>query len=159
MSIIAQAKVKVSWPQAQQVPVGGSFNVYETSDYNTPLNPSAIEAWPDGVGKIGYGRGLYGRGPYGRGQGGIGYGRGPYGRGLYGRCAYLLHFVTAPLTDGSHTLAVVGVDVAGNKITPATATATVAVAGIPGQPGTPTAEIDGSDIVISWTASEHDQSS
>jgi hypothetical protein len=162
MGIVAQARARLRWPQQQQVPLDGAYEVYRDArdgnvDYADPVNPAPIPAWPDEEGKIGDGLGRDGQGADGFGDGGSGDGLGADCLGPDGFGANWQEYVTPELADGTWELAVVPVDAAGNETTPATLEESVALAGIPEPPTNiqPT-DYDGpSDtLTISWTLSE-----
>ncbi len=165
MRIVAQdGRIYLRWPRCQEVPPDGRFNIYgddQTGDviYETPLNYKPIPAWPDDSGKAGYGVGGYGEGPYGIGVAGVGYGMCPYGMGGYGIGAQVLEHTTKPLADGTYKVAVVGLDGAGNNITPADVEVEVVVAGTP-RPATDLAALaydKGTDVLtLTWTRSPDD---
>lgn len=139
MSIVADSKAVLTFSQQQQVLLGGKFNVYRDNrdgnvDYVTALPTCPIEAWPDGEGKIGDGLGPDGQGADGFGHGGVGDGLGADCLGMDGFGASLINFITPLLDDGTWEVAVVGIDAAGNKVTPATIEQQVALAGTPDPP-------------------------
>ncbi len=165
MSIVADAQVEVRWPQQQAVPLGGWYDIFGDAksgavDYGTPLNPGRIPAWPDDNAKIGAGLGRAGMGVAGYGDGGMGAGLGGAGLGMAGFGAEVISYITGALADGTHTLAVVGFDPAGNKVTPADLETEIAVAGVPAPPGVPTATNydNGSDtLTLNWALSPDDE--
>ena len=162
--IVASAQIEISWPTQQSVPLLGYFQIYKDAqdsavDYDSPVNPSPIPAWPDGAGKLGDGLGEDGEGADGYGHGGMGDGIGADGMGMDGFGAAMLSFVTPPLDDGDWEIAVVGYDGAGNAITPATIEQAVSLAGTPDPPGIPEASAydDGPDsLTIDWELSDDD---
>ena len=119
MGILATTgRALIQWIASHAVPIGGWYDVYSNGgagavDYDTRLNAVAIEAWPDG------------------GSGKIGWGRGPWGRGKWGRGGRWTYFRTPKQTDGTYTFAVVGRDLAGNGVTPATEEISVTIAATP----------------------------
>ena len=164
--ITADASAELAWAKSQSVPLGGWYDVYRSApaggaiDYESAVNPSAIEAWPGGVGKSGFGLGPFGRGLFGQGHGGgPGFGAGPFGRGPFGRGMILATYATPELADGLYQLAVVGYDPAGNAVTPATTTAALALAGRPAPPGVPVAEsydAETDELAVSFDLSRDD---
>lgn len=162
--IIADAQVEVNWPQQQGVPLGGWYDVFGDGktgsvNYSSPLNADKIEAWPDDEAKIGAGLGRAGMGVAGYGDGGMGAGLGGAGLGMAGFGAEVMTYTTPELADGTHKLAVVGFDPAGNAVTPADLEEEIAVAGVPEPPGVPeaTAYDNGSDtLTLGWALSADD---
>lgn len=175
MTIIADAKVRVLWPAQQHVPLGGHYNLFRDDrdgviDYDTPVNPIPVQAWPDGEGKVGFGLGGgldedgqplgFGQGAFGYGAGGARFGQGGFGLGMHGFGAELHEYVTAPLADGTYRMAVVGYDGAGNRVTPADVEVEVAVAGAPAPPGRPTAATYDQPmdrLTLNWPLSKDDE--
>jgi hypothetical protein len=144
--ITADASAELAWAKSQSVPLGGWYDVYRSApaggaiDYESAVNPSAIEAWQ------GHG-------------GGPGFGAGPFGRGPFGRGMILATYATPELADGLYQLAVVGYDPAGNAVTPATTTAALALAGRPAPPGVPVAEsydAETDELAVSFDLSRDD---
>ena len=164
MAIVARSSALLRWPQQQHVPLGGSYNVYGdaatgTVNYSTALNVRPIPAWPDGEGKVGLGLARCGYSGLGWGDGGPGLGVGGLGLGLLGYGALLHVWRTGPLADGTHKLAVVGLDPAGNKTTPATIEQSVALAGTPRKPTNLAASAYDSEtdtLTLTWTISKDD---
>ena len=141
MTIIADsAQVLIRWIPDQAINLGGFFHVYKDDrdtvvDYTARINPSAIDAWPDAAGKMGFSLGPFGDGPWGFGAGGVGFGSGEWGYGPFGFDANWLTFTTPELTDGDWTLGVVSFDAATNPSPAAGGTeATATVAGEPEPP-------------------------
>lgn len=141
-NIIARADVNVRWPQTQQVPLGGFYNIYQDGDYSVPINSQPVAAWPNGQGKIGFGLGQFGMGYFGYNgvdpvnrHAGPGFGIGMFGMGYFGIGALPMNFVARDVLDGERTFAVVGFDAVGNPVTPPSGTNdTKIVAGIPRPP-------------------------
>ncbi|MCK4625736.1 MAG: hypothetical protein KAV00_10525 [Phycisphaerae bacterium] len=162
MGIIAKSCVLVRWPTQQSVPLNGGFNIYLDESFTSPINPSLIPAWPDEVasGKIGDGLGPDGSGADGFGSGGAGDGQGGDGLGMDGFGAAMLEYVTVLLADGLHKFDVVGVDAAGNPVSPTSGTqAEITLAGSPEPPGRPMADsyVQGTDtLTLSWALSGDD---
>ena len=165
MGIVADAQVELNWAQQQDVPVDGAFNVYsapagQALGYSNRLNASAIPAWPDGEGKIGWGLGGWGADPWGLGPAGLGFGGGGWGGDCWGIGAEPMSFDTVQLDDGAYQFAVVGLDAPGNQVTPADMIVTATVAGTPAPPGVPepTDYDDGTDTLsLAWALSADDE--
>ncbi len=162
--IVAQSQAEVSVAQQQTLVVGSTYDLFGDDrtgaiDYASPINPSPIAAWPDGVGKVGDGLAADGDGVDGIGLGGVGDGGGSGGLGPDGMGVGLLTIVTPPLPDGLHLLAVVGSDVAGNQAPPAAAAiVAVELAGVPAPPGPPRpTAFDGQYVTFTWTLSLDDE--
>ena len=163
-AIIAQSRARLKWATDPSVDPGGSYNVYcdggdASIDYETPINSSAIPAWPDGRGYYGFGVGRFGMGAFGIGEGGAGFGLGGFGLGEFGFGAAMLEYTTGEMDDGDYLLAVVAVDAAGNKTTPAAIEEDITLAGIPDPPTDLAAESydDATDtLTLSWTLSQDD---
>ncbi len=162
MRIIAKSRALIRWPAQQTVPLDGGFNIYLDESFASPINPSPIPAWPDEVagGKIGFGLGGFGDGAFGYGDGGFGFGEGPFGMGPFGFGAAWLEYVTGLLADGDHKFDVIGLDAAGNPVTPASGTQTeITLAGSPEPPARPTADsyVQGTDTLnLLWALSADD---
>ncbi len=167
------ARATIRWPRQQEVPPGGTFNVYKNDgadgaiDYDTAINLRPIPAWPAGAeGKIGFGIGRFGENAFGFDGPGMGFGQGCFGLGYFGIGADWIRFTTPPLADGTPPLddeayefAAVGTDEAGNETTPATETVSLALAG----PPDPAADLaadsytSGTDTLsLAWTLSADD---
>lgn len=165
MGIIAQAQVAAGWPEQQEIPADGTVAIYHglgagAIDYNTPVNASPIPAWLDREGKFGAGLGPAGEGNAGFGSGGPGAGLGAAGLGEAGFGADLQQFITPEYPDGPHRFAAVGLDAAGNEVTPAEILASVTLAGVPDPPGAPTASAydNGTDtLTLNWSLSKDDE--
>ena len=117
------ARALIRWPTQQAVDLAGSFHVFRSPrnspvvDYETPINPAPIPAWPPHLrhAKVGFGLDGFGEGPFGIGEGGFGFGVGAFGLGGFGEGAELLEYLDVPLEDGTYTYAVVPADAAGNR--------------------------------------------
>jgi len=163
--INAHTRVRLQWPTDPAVELGGSFNAYHDEadgaiNYTSSINNLPIEAWPEGRGALGFGRGRFGRGPFGRGDGGFGFGRGWFGRGPFGHGAKMLQFITPELIDGDYKFAVCGVDKAGNVETPATIEEELTLAEEPEPPTnlTVTGYVKGTDtLTINYALSADDE--
>jgi len=165
-SIIAKAKVLLTFPAQHQVPPGGYYHVFHrisggSWDWSAAarINPEPIEAWPDGD-HPGRGYGARGQTPRGLPSMAMPRGSGPRGSGPRGFDTFNLEFTTDWYDDGDHEFAVVGYDKAGNATTPATAIGTVTLAGEPIPPSNFSADSydSGTDTLsVSWTLSPDDQ--
>ncbi len=165
MAIVAQASALIQWPTQQQVPLGGYYHAFRNDgasgavDYDNRINPRPILAWEGGGGKMGDGLGPDGMFPDGFGYGGLGDGMFPDGLGPDGFGAELHNLVTPLLNDATYDLAVVAYDAAGNVDVAPRIEKTIALAGVPGPPGTPVAADwnNGTDtLTVSYTLSKHD---
>ncbi|HUS91157.1 MAG TPA: hypothetical protein VM695_04870 [Phycisphaerae bacterium] len=121
MGITATAQVLLRWPQTADVPAGGYYEVFGDGgdgsvDYDSPINPTPIDAWPDRACMDGYG-----------------YGGGGYGRGRYGAAEAQLTHVTESVADGRQQFAVVPYDAADNPAA-GNLEAAVMVRGVPDPP-------------------------
>lgn len=161
MGIIAQAQVEIRWPQCQSVPLKGHYDVFADGNFNTPLNPAPLAAWPDGEGWRGFGMGMFGAGLFGLGEVALLFGKYRFGMGRFGLGAEMMKFDTPELADGLHTLTVVGFDAAGNPSAPSAGTdVAVTVAGTPAPPGAATADSydSGTDtLTLSFAISGDDE--
>lgn len=155
------ARVRLRWPTMMALGLDAAFNVYASAaggevDYDTPLNPTPIEAWPADLAgfKTGFGLGAFGSGAFGFGDGGFGFGVGGFGLGPFGFGAGWLEYLTEPMADGIYTFAVCPVDAAGNVNTAGAIEKSLNVAGRPWPPTD--AEITAYDqatdtLTVEWT--------
>jgi len=164
--IVAAARAELSWQQAQDVPVGGHYDVYRDDrdgavSFAARVNVRPVDAWPDGEGKRGWGLGRWGAGAWGRGERGLGWGGGHWGDGPWGLGGRRLSWRSGLLDDGVWTFAVVPVDAAGNPASPSSGTeAAVGLAGTPRPPTDveATAYDAGTDTVtLGWSLSPDDE--
>jgi len=162
--IKAEGKVKITWPAQTHVGLGGYFNIYHrisggAFDYDDPINRNKILAWPDGR-HPGAGFGPAGQRPAGMGVLSAPAGYGPAGYGPAGFGTFSYRYVTGLYDDGAHEFCVIAYDAAGNRITPAVATASVTIAAEP-LPPTNLAVVSHDDAtdttVFSWTLTEDEQ--
>ena len=165
MAIIAQASALVRWPAQQQVPLGGYYHAFRNDgaggeiDYDNRINPRPVLAWEGGGGKMGFGLGPFGQDAWGFGDGGVGWGEGCFGLGMFGFDAAMHNLVTPLLDDATWDLAVIAYDDAGNADAAGRIEKTIALAGVPGPPGTPVADSwnGGTDtLTLSFARSKHD---
>jgi len=159
MTIRANADVELTFPQQRDADRFDAFGdgCTGTIDYDTPINSRAIEAWPDGEARGGWGIGPWGSGPWGVAARGVGWGRGMWGFGAWGFGRQAIHHTLGDVDDGAYKLAVVGYDKADNRITPATTTATIVVAADPEPPTELLATAyAGGQVTLSFTRSPDD---
>jgi len=160
-TIKGKSDVTLRWPEQQSLL--GEYRMYGgvgSVSYAARLNPSRIPAWRLASGKIGFGLGRFGYGAFGYGDGGVGFGFGGFGLGAFGFGTPMIEHVLSDLIDGTWHFAVVGVDPAGNEVTPAVVTASVALSAAPEPPGIPTADgyDEGTDtLTVSWALSPDDE--
>lgn len=145
MSIVADSKARIRWPQQQRLNLAGHFDLFANDgagggvNFANAINPAPIDAWPDGEGKAGWGLGEWGQRAWGFGGGGLGWGSGAWGLGMWGIGTAMMEHLTPLLADSAGApgwiFAVVGFDAAGNPALPSAGTqAEVALAGIPAEP-------------------------
>jgi len=158
MGIVAKQSVRLTWPQSQDVPGDGHYQLYRDGAA-APDNDSPIPAWPDGQGKAGWGRGRWGLGSWGRSASGLGWGLGGWGLGGWGVGGRNLSMIADLVPDGVHEWEIVASDAAGND-SAGNPTASLAVAGEPQPPrGVEASAFDDENNVLSvtFTLSEDDE--
>jgi len=163
--IVARSRAQISWLEPQGVPPDGYYHVYRDGrdgtvvyDADHRVTPEKIDAWPDMIGKLGWGLGGWGLGGWGVGEpAGQGWGVGPWGVGPWGLGARYREITTPKLLDGTWTFAVVSYDAAGNATAPVATTVSVALAGTPAAPTNAAAEDDSGDVKLTWTLSADDE--
>jgi len=155
MGIIADQQIELAWPQDQSMDLGGSYQVYADGAADA-INDSPIAAWPDGVGKIGWGMAAWGAMAWGVEQLAAGWGLSPWGAFPWGQEAGYLSYTTPPLADGVHAMALSAVDAAGNESSQASAS--IAAAGTPEAPADLAVESYADGVLkLSFTLSNDDE--
>ena len=162
MGIEATSKALLRWPQQQDIPLTATFGVYRSAagggavDYDSEINPAQIDAWPDGVGKVGFGLGAFGGGPFGLGHGGVGFGLGMFGLGAFGYDVAPVEFTTGDLADALYVFSVAAADRAGNVETASAITVDVVLAGEPAPPTDAEASSYDGTLVLAFSLSADD---